>query len=171
MENGLCCSVARFTHIGNKSLGFPPENYISELLNLKNARAKSAFRCSPKNQVYMSRGCNSSWDLMPFRAMGFNAVSFYVFWGIHEPKRGEISFEGFRDLQPFFDAAKKAGIYLIARPGFAFIVKHIGISSDFCVDHTSTRKQLQVAFLDGRPILQAYGEHPTRHMWTRTRTT
>ncbi|KAF5322689.1 hypothetical protein D9619_001054 [Psilocybe cf. subviscida] len=51
------------------------------------------------------------------KSMGFNAVSFYVFWGIHEPKRGEISFEGFRDLQPFFDAAKQAGIYLIARPG------------------------------------------------------
>ncbi|GLB33461.1 putative beta-galactosidase, domain 3 [Lyophyllum shimeji] len=51
------------------------------------------------------------------KAMGFNAVSFYVFWGILEPKRGEISFEGFRDLQPFFDAAKKAGLYLIARPG------------------------------------------------------
>ncbi|KAF4619804.1 hypothetical protein D9613_005466 [Agrocybe pediades] len=51
------------------------------------------------------------------KAMGFNAVSFYVFWGIHEPKRGELSFEGFRDLQPFIDAAKKAGIYLIARPG------------------------------------------------------
>lgn len=49
--------------------------------------------------------------------MGLNAVSFYVFWGILEPKRGEISFEGFRDLQPFFDAAKEAGIYLIARPG------------------------------------------------------
>ncbi|KAF8076034.1 glycoside hydrolase family 35 protein [Lyophyllum atratum] len=51
------------------------------------------------------------------KSMGFNAVSFYVFWGILEPKRGEISFEGFRDLQPFFDAAKEAGIYLIARPG------------------------------------------------------
>jgi beta-galactosidase GanA len=49
--------------------------------------------------------------------MGFNAVSFYVFWGILEPKRGEISFEGFRDLQPFFDAAKQSGLYLIARPG------------------------------------------------------
>ncbi|TFK43322.1 glycoside hydrolase family 35 protein [Crucibulum laeve] len=51
------------------------------------------------------------------KAMGFNAISFYVFWGILEPKRGEISFEGFRDLQPFFDAAMKAGIYLVARPG------------------------------------------------------
>ncbi|KAI9571159.1 glycoside hydrolase family 35 protein [Boletus coccyginus] len=51
------------------------------------------------------------------KSMGFNTVSFYVFWGIVEPKRGEISFEGFRDLQPWFDAAKQAGIYLMARPG------------------------------------------------------
>ncbi|PFH52549.1 glycoside hydrolase family 35 protein [Amanita thiersii Skay4041] len=51
------------------------------------------------------------------KSMGFNAVSFYVFWGILEPKRGTISFEGFRDLQPFFDAAMEAGLYLIARPG------------------------------------------------------
>ncbi|PPQ68771.1 hypothetical protein CVT24_007713 [Panaeolus cyanescens] len=51
------------------------------------------------------------------KSLGFNTVSFYVFWGIHEPKRGEISFDGFRDLQPFFDAAKEAGVYLIARPG------------------------------------------------------
>jgi beta-galactosidase GanA len=49
--------------------------------------------------------------------LGFNAISAYFFWGIHEPKRGEISFEGFRDLQPFFDAAMKAGLYVIARPG------------------------------------------------------
>jgi len=55
---------------------------------------------------------------MTTRSMGFNTVSFYVHWGLIEPKRGEISFEGFRDLQPFFDAAQKAGLYLIARPGW-----------------------------------------------------
>ncbi|KAF9526881.1 glycoside hydrolase superfamily [Crepidotus variabilis] len=51
------------------------------------------------------------------KSMGLNTVSCYVFWGIIEPKRGDIPFEGFRDLQPFFDAAEQAGIYLIARPG------------------------------------------------------
>ncbi|KAJ6516256.1 glycoside hydrolase family 35 protein [Mycena sanguinolenta] len=51
------------------------------------------------------------------KSLGFNAISAYFFWGIHEPKRGEISFEGFRDLQPFFDAAMEAGLYVIARPG------------------------------------------------------
>ncbi|EGO25493.1 glycoside hydrolase family 35 protein [Serpula lacrymans var. lacrymans S7.9] len=55
--------------------------------------------------------------LQKVKSMGFNTVSFYVFWGIVEPKRGVISFEGFRDLQPFFDAAMEAGIYLMARPG------------------------------------------------------
>jgi beta-galactosidase GanA len=55
------------------------------------------------------------------RSLGFNAISAYFFWGIHEPKRGEISFEGFRDLQPFFDAAMKAGLYVIARPGFVLL--------------------------------------------------
>jgi beta-galactosidase GanA len=51
------------------------------------------------------------------KASGFNTVSFYIMWALHEPKRGSLSFEGFRDLQPFFDAALEAGIYLIARPG------------------------------------------------------
>ncbi|KAJ6510194.1 glycoside hydrolase family 35 protein [Mycena vitilis] len=51
------------------------------------------------------------------KSLGFNAISAYFFWGIHEPKRGELSFKGFRDLQPFFDAAMKSGLYVIARPG------------------------------------------------------
>ncbi|KAJ7067978.1 glycoside hydrolase family 35 protein [Mycena amicta] len=52
------------------------------------------------------------------KSLGFSAISTYFFWALHEPKRGAgISFDGFRDLQPFFDAAKEAGLYVIARPG------------------------------------------------------
>lgn len=52
------------------------------------------------------------------KALGFNAVSFYTFWGLHEPKRGAgVDFSGFRDLRPFIEAAQAAGLYLIARPG------------------------------------------------------
>ncbi|KAF8665643.1 hypothetical protein AX16_000098 [Volvariella volvacea WC 439] len=51
------------------------------------------------------------------KSLGFNAVSFYVYWGLLEHKRGEISFDGFRDLRPFLEAAKKVGLWLIARPG------------------------------------------------------
>ncbi|KAF1843596.1 glycoside hydrolase family 35 protein [Cucurbitaria berberidis CBS 394.84] len=51
------------------------------------------------------------------KALGYNGVSFYAAWFLHEGKRGSFSAEGVFDWEPFFDAAKKAGIYLIARPG------------------------------------------------------
>jgi len=33
------------------------------------------------------------------------------------PKRGILDLEGINNLQPFFDAAKRAGLWIIARPG------------------------------------------------------
>ncbi|KAI1378420.1 glycoside hydrolase family 35 protein [Hypoxylon crocopeplum] len=55
--------------------------------------------------------------LQKVKALGFNCVSFYVHWALLEGKPGDFSAEGVFDLKPFFDAAQKAGIYLIARPG------------------------------------------------------
>lgn len=51
------------------------------------------------------------------KALGFNTVSFYAHWGLAEYKRGEFNFDGILSYTPFFEAAKKAGVYLIARPG------------------------------------------------------
>jgi hypothetical protein len=51
------------------------------------------------------------------KALGFNTVSFYVHWGLVEHKRGSFDFNGHRSYKPFFEAARKVGIYLIARPG------------------------------------------------------
>ncbi|PHH91341.1 hypothetical protein CDD83_856 [Cordyceps sp. RAO-2017] len=51
------------------------------------------------------------------RALGFNMVSFYVDWALLEGKPGEFRADGIFDLEPFFEAAKRAGIYLLARPG------------------------------------------------------
>ncbi|KAF9696246.1 hypothetical protein EKO04_005856 [Ascochyta lentis] len=51
------------------------------------------------------------------KALGYNGVSFYVDWALLEGKPGQYREEGVFDLQPFFDAATEAGIYLIARPG------------------------------------------------------
>lgn len=51
------------------------------------------------------------------KALNFNAVSFYVDWALLEGKQGDYSAEGIFAYEPFFDAATKAGIYLIARPG------------------------------------------------------
>ncbi|KAF2266782.1 hypothetical protein CC78DRAFT_107270 [Lojkania enalia] len=51
------------------------------------------------------------------KALGYNGVSFYVDWNLLEGKPGEYHAEGVFALEPFFKAAKKAGIYLLARPG------------------------------------------------------
>lgn len=52
--------------------------------------------------------------LQKIKAMGFNCVSFYVNWGLLEAKPGDFQAEGIFSLQPLFEAAKKAGIYLFA---------------------------------------------------------
>jgi beta-galactosidase GanA len=51
------------------------------------------------------------------KALGYNGVSFYVDWALLEGKPGVYRADGVFDLQPFFDAAQEAGIYLLARPG------------------------------------------------------
>ena len=51
------------------------------------------------------------------RALGYTGVSFYTDWALLEGQQGNFSAEGIFDLQPFFDAAQQAGIYLLARPG------------------------------------------------------
>lgn len=55
--------------------------------------------------------------LQKIKALGYNAVSFYVNWALLEGKPGEVRMDGVFDLQPFIDAAVEAGLYLIARPG------------------------------------------------------
>jgi beta-galactosidase GanA len=55
--------------------------------------------------------------LQKIKALGYNGVSFYVDWALLEGKPGVYRAEGVFDLQPFFDAAQEAGIYLLARPG------------------------------------------------------
>jgi hypothetical protein len=50
-------------------------------------------------------------------SMGYTAVSFYLDWALLEGERGHIRAEGIFALEPFFEAAQRAGLYLIARPG------------------------------------------------------
>ena len=51
------------------------------------------------------------------KALGFNAVSFYVNWALLEGEPGVYNASGIFALEPFFDAAQEAGLWLIARPG------------------------------------------------------
>lgn len=57
-------------------------------------------------------------DIMQkFRAAGLNSVSVYTHMGLINPSRGVVDFDGFRALQPLYDAAKAAGIWVVLRPG------------------------------------------------------
>ncbi|KAJ6517875.1 glycoside hydrolase family 35 protein [Mycena vitilis] len=51
------------------------------------------------------------------KAAGLNAVSVYTHMGLINPSRGVVDFDSFRALQPLFDAAKAAGIWIVLRPG------------------------------------------------------
>lgn len=51
------------------------------------------------------------------KAAGLNVLSIYVHWHLLNPRQGVIDMTGINDLQPLFDAAKDAGLWIIARPG------------------------------------------------------
>lgn len=51
------------------------------------------------------------------KALGFSAVSFYTDWALLEGEPGVYTASGIFALEPFFEAASQADIYLIARPG------------------------------------------------------
>ena len=53
-----------------------------------------------------------------FKANGMNAISTYFFWSYHSASQGAYDFTSpGKDVQRLFDAAKEAGLYVIARPG------------------------------------------------------
>ncbi len=51
------------------------------------------------------------------RAMGLNAVSTYVFWNVHEERRGEYRFDAQADIASFIRIAHELGLHVILRPG------------------------------------------------------
>ncbi|KAF4577239.1 hypothetical protein EYR36_005226 [Pleurotus pulmonarius] len=55
--------------------------------------------------------------LQKAKAAGLNAVSVYTHMGLINPSPGVVDFDGFRALQPLFDAARDAGIFIVLRPG------------------------------------------------------
>ncbi|KAK7205085.1 hypothetical protein BZA70DRAFT_295563 [Myxozyma melibiosi] len=52
------------------------------------------------------------------RAMGLNTVSLSFNWGYHHVRKDKLLFVGVgRDVQALFEAAQRAGLYVIVRPG------------------------------------------------------
>jgi beta-galactosidase len=55
--------------------------------------------------------------LLKLKAAGFNAVETYSCWNLHEPKEGEVCFEGGLDVLKFCKIAQEIGLMVIFRPG------------------------------------------------------
>ncbi|KAG6888527.1 hypothetical protein C0995_007639 [Termitomyces sp. Mi166 len=55
--------------------------------------------------------------LQKVKAAGLNAVSVYTHMGLINPAPGVVDFDSFRALQPLYDAARAAGIWIVLRPG------------------------------------------------------
>jgi len=55
--------------------------------------------------------------LQKIKASGYNCVSIYINWHLIEAKQGSFRADGLFALEPFFEAAKKVGIYVLPRPG------------------------------------------------------
>lgn len=49
--------------------------------------------------------------------------------GLINPSPGVIDFEGFRALQPLYDAARDAGVWIVLRPGTCSILRVLCIYS------------------------------------------
>lgn len=88
-------------------------------------------------------------DLMQrIKGLGFNAISSYFFWGLHNPSPGVFDFDGWKSLEPFFRAANDAGLFVIARPG-PWVVRATSCTSHHTsaneMDHSKGSFQLRVS--------------------------
>ncbi|KZT69507.1 glycoside hydrolase family 35 protein [Daedalea quercina L-15889] len=50
-------------------------------------------------------------------AAGQNGASVYIHWALTNPAPGVLDFDDWRALQPIYDAAKQAGLFITLRPG------------------------------------------------------
>ncbi|MDO4411579.1 MAG: beta-galactosidase [Cutibacterium sp.] len=56
--------------------------------------------------------------MQKIKASGFNAVSLYFFWGLHQTEEGgEFDFSGIKDIDKLLTIAEEEGLFVIARPG------------------------------------------------------
>lgn len=55
--------------------------------------------------------------LRKLRALGFNTLSAYMFWNIHEQKPGVFDFTGDLDVAAWVRTAQEEGLFVLLRPG------------------------------------------------------
>lgn len=116
----LCLpAVAQRPRVGKPSFVAPPPGKFT----LDNEGGKFLLDGKPfqiiSGEMHYARIPPEYWRdrLMKARSMGLNTVTTYVFWNLHEPKRGEFNFSGIADVAQFVKIAQEVGLYVILRPG------------------------------------------------------
>ncbi|KAI7728172.1 hypothetical protein M8C21_013188 [Ambrosia artemisiifolia] len=51
------------------------------------------------------------------KALGLNAIQTYVPWNLHEPKEGQLDFDGIADIVSFLELCQKLDLLVMLRPG------------------------------------------------------
>jgi hypothetical protein len=70
-------------------------------------------------EIHYSRVPRSEWERVLDRTKeaGINCVACYIFWGVHEPRRGHFAFSGGADLGAFLGLCQERGLETILRLG------------------------------------------------------
>ena len=68
--------------------------------------------------------------IKPTREMVPHCLTPRIAVGVTNPSRGVLDFNDWRALQPIFDAAKLAGIFVVLRPGKCFVILRHYAASD-----------------------------------------
>ncbi|KAK4479564.1 hypothetical protein RD792_015082, partial [Penstemon davidsonii] len=55
--------------------------------------------------------------LLRAKALGLNTIQTYVPWNLHEPRKGQLVFEGIADVVSFLKLCKKLDLLVMLRPG------------------------------------------------------
>jgi hypothetical protein len=114
MVNAKLCSAANFTRTG-------PFFYVILLLR---RRLSQYIYSLPVHGLYLD-------VFQKIKSAGFTAVSFYTFWGLHEPKRGAgIDFSGFRDVEPFRPLRLRGYTSLLGRVLTSTLRPPVAVSQD-----------------------------------------
>ncbi|KVI05905.1 Beta-galactosidase 1-like protein [Cynara cardunculus var. scolymus] len=63
--------------------------------------------------------CVQYWEdrLLRAKALGLNAIQTYVPWNLHEPKEGQLDFDGIADIVSFLELCQKLDLLVMLRPG------------------------------------------------------
>lgn len=79
---------------------------------------KRVFIRSGAFHYFRTPGVEAAKDrFMKLKAAGYNTVDIYLNANYHSQKEHEYDFSGIKDIRKVFEAAKEAGLFVIARPG------------------------------------------------------